>query len=79
MYVNSGARIKASAVGAKSEEPPSEGLTVVLNEEDPSLGYRAPEGIDLRARRVHTRAAPRDGHHTDPARGRRGCAWLRAA
>ena len=34
MYVNSGARIKASAVGAKSEEPPSEGLTALTTERE---------------------------------------------
>ena len=40
MYVNSGARIKASAVGAKSEEPPSEGLTALTRSEAVSWGEK---------------------------------------
>ena len=44
MYVNSGARIyrlvNASAVGAKSEEPPSEGLTALARSEAVSWGEK---------------------------------------
>ena len=40
MYVNMGARIKASAVGAKSEEPPSEGPTALTRSEAVSWGEK---------------------------------------
>ena len=40
LYVNSGGRIKASAVGAKSEEPPSEGLTALTRSEAVSWGEK---------------------------------------
>jgi hypothetical protein len=40
MYVIIGARRKASTVGAKSEEPPSEGLTALARSEAVSWGEK---------------------------------------